>query len=52
MRAEKNQTEKIPPGFSPNPQLDKYVDKVLFQEKLNLTNQILKKVGIPTKITS
>jgi hypothetical protein len=38
---------KIPKGFTYNPDLDKYKDVVLFKEKLERANQILKVAKLP-----
>lgn len=44
---EKKTTNKELEGFTKNPKLDKYADKVLFKDKVKMANHILKTVGIP-----
>ncbi len=34
-------------GFTKNPKLDQYADKVLFKDKVKMVNHILKTFGIP-----
>lgn len=36
---------KIHKGFTENKALDKYADKVLFQDKVEMANQVLKIAG-------
>lgn len=43
----KKKNNKLPKGFSKNPDLDKYAGKVLFEEKVRMANHILKTVGLP-----
>lgn len=44
---EKKTTNKALKGFTKNPELDKYADKVLFTDKVKMANHILKTVGLP-----
>lgn len=46
MKAKKPKA-KLPKGFTRNPELDKYASKVLFKEKVERANQILKAAGLP-----
>ena len=44
---EKKIVNKTLKGFTKNPKLDKYADKVLFKDKVKMANHILKTVGLP-----
>jgi hypothetical protein len=52
MKEEKNiiKEPKLPKGFKFDPAMkSKYEDQPVFQDKVNRTNYILKKVGLPKK---
>ncbi len=44
---EKKAIDKTLKGFTENPKLNKYADKVLFKDKVKMANHILKTVGLP-----
>lgn len=46
MKAKKT-SKRLLKGFTKNSNLDKYADKVLFKEKVEKINQILKTAGLP-----
>jgi len=47
MIKEKKSTSKKDTGFTKNPGLNKYADKILFKEKVKMANHILKTIGVP-----
>ncbi|MEO5500732.1 MAG: hypothetical protein ABIR31_04740 [Ginsengibacter sp.] len=54
MKEEKNivKEPKLPKGFKFDPTMKvKHEDQPLFQDKVNRANYILKKVGLPKKLT-
>ena len=47
MEKSKNKIAKLPKGVTYNPELDKYANQVLFPNKVEKANEILKKFGPP-----
>lgn len=39
--------KKLPKGYTRNTELDKYVNKVLFKEKLEKATEFIKIAGVP-----
>ncbi len=50
MKGIKELNESKVPIIKINNSLDKYKDKVLFKEKVDKANEILKKVGLPKSL--